>query len=99
MDQRVQKRVEEALARIGAGKLVVVTDDDDDDDRESEGDLVCAASLCSPEKMGFIIRHTCGIVCAPVTVERARALKLTPMVADNDAPLGTAFTISVDMGW
>ena len=69
----------------------------DDDDRENEGDLVCAATLCTPEKMAFIARHTCGIVCAPITRENARRLHLDPMVAVNDAPLGTAFTVTVEV--
>ena len=83
----------EAIEAIARGEIVVVTDDDD---RENEGDLVVAASLCTPEKMAFIIRHCCGIVCAPLTLEDARRLHLAPMVAENDAPLGTAFTVSVD---
>jgi 3,4-dihydroxy 2-butanone 4-phosphate synthase/GTP cyclohydrolase II len=82
--------VVEAFAR---GQIVVVVDDDD---RENEGDLFIAASLCTPDKMAFIIRNTSGIVCAPLTVEHARRLHLDPMVAANDAPLGTAFTVSVD---
>jgi 3,4-dihydroxy 2-butanone 4-phosphate synthase / GTP cyclohydrolase II len=86
--------VTEAIEAIARGEIVVVTDDDD---RENEGDLVCAASMCSPEKMAFIIRHCCGIVCAPITGELARKLQLQPMVAVNDAPLGTAFTVSVDV--
>ena len=86
--------VTEAIEAIARGEIVIVTDDDD---RENEGDLICAASLCTPEKMGFIIRHTSGIVCAPVTAEDARRLNLQPMVATNDAPLGTAFTVSVDV--
>ncbi|MDJ1157739.1 3,4-dihydroxy-2-butanone-4-phosphate synthase [Chelatococcus sp. SYSU_G07232] len=86
--------VTEAIEAIAHGEIVVVTDDDD---RENEGDLVCAASLCTPEKMAFIIRNTCGIVCAPLTVADARRLRLDPMVASNDAPLGTAFTVSVDV--
>jgi 3,4-dihydroxy 2-butanone 4-phosphate synthase/GTP cyclohydrolase II len=69
----------------------------DDDDRENEGDLIVAAALCTPEKLAFIIRHCCGIVCAPLTLADARRLHLTPMVAENDAPLGTAFTVSVDV--
>ena len=81
----------EAFAR---GEIVIVTDDDD---RENEGDLVVAASLCTPEKMAFIIRNTCGIVCAPLTGAEARRLRLDPMVASNDAPLGTAFTVTVDV--
>src|SRR5438128_3017028 len=74
--------------------MVVVADDDD---RENEGDLFIAASLCSPEKMAFIIRHTSGIVCAPLASDEAKRLHLDPMVALNDAPLGTAFTVSVDV--
>jgi 3,4-dihydroxy 2-butanone 4-phosphate synthase/GTP cyclohydrolase II len=68
----------------------------DDDDRENEGDLIVAAALVTPEQMAFMVRHTSGIVCAPMTRETARRLRLDPMVADNDAPLSTAFTISVD---
>jgi 3,4-dihydroxy 2-butanone 4-phosphate synthase/GTP cyclohydrolase II len=69
----------------------------DDDDRENEGDLFVAAAMCTPEKMAFIIRNTSGIVCAPLAVEQAKRLHLDPMVALNDAPLGTAFTVSVDV--
>jgi len=82
-----------AIEAFGRGEIVVVVDDDD---RENEGDLFVAASLCTADKMAFIIRHTSGIVCAPVTPEEARRLRLDPMVAANDAPLGTAFTVSVD---
>ena len=82
-----------AIEAFARGEIVVVTDDDD---RENEGDLI-AASLCTTEKMAFIIRHGCGIVCAPLTADDARRLHLPPMVATNDAPLGTAFTVSVDV--
>jgi 3,4-dihydroxy 2-butanone 4-phosphate synthase / GTP cyclohydrolase II len=88
------QRVEEAIAAFARGEIVVVMDDDD---RENEGDLFVAASMCSPEKMAFIIRHTSGIVCAPLSAADARRLHLDPMVAENDAPLGTAFTVSVDV--
>src|SRR2546421_11844793 len=87
-------RVETMLAAFSAGEIVVVTDDDD---RENEGDLFVAASLCTPEKMAFIIRHTSGIVCTPLGSDDAKRLHLEPMVALNDAPLGTAFTVSVDV--
>ena len=87
------QHVEAVLAAFAAGEIVIVTDDDD---RENEGDLFVAASLCTPEKMAFIIRHTSGIVCAPLSDEQAKRLHLDPMVAANDAPLGTAFTVSVD---
>src|SRR6266571_5794223 len=85
--------VREAIDAFARGEIVVVTDDND---REIEGDLILAAVHATPEKMAFIIRHTCGIVCAPVTCEIARRLHLAPMVADSDAIHGTAFTISVD---
>jgi 3,4-dihydroxy 2-butanone 4-phosphate synthase / GTP cyclohydrolase II len=90
----VTQSVTEAVEAFGRGEIVIVTDDDD---RENEGDLIVAASLCTPEKMAFIIRNTCGIVCAPLTLEDARRLRLDPMVASNDAPLGTAFTVTVDV--
>jgi 3,4-dihydroxy 2-butanone 4-phosphate synthase / GTP cyclohydrolase II len=86
--------VTEAIAAFARGEIVVVTDDDD---RENEGDLVVAASLCTPEKMAFIIRNTCGIVCAPITQSEARRLQLAPMVASFDATIGTAFTVTVDV--
>jgi 3,4-dihydroxy 2-butanone 4-phosphate synthase / GTP cyclohydrolase II len=87
-------RVDAAVKAFAKGEIVVVTDDDD---RENEGDLFVAASLCTPEKMAFIIRNTSGIVCAPLGAEHARRLHLDPMVAENDAPLGTAFTVTVDV--
>ena len=86
--------VADAIQAFARGEIVAVTDDDD---RENEGDLIVAASLCTPEKMAFIIRNCCGIVCAPLTGEEAKRLNLAPMVAINDAPLGTAFTVSVDV--
>jgi 3,4-dihydroxy 2-butanone 4-phosphate synthase/GTP cyclohydrolase II len=86
--------VETIIASFARGEMVVVTDDDD---RENEGDLFVAASMCTSEKMAFIIRHTSGIVCAPLAVDQAKRLHLDPMVALNDAPLGTAFTVSVDV--
>jgi 3,4-dihydroxy 2-butanone 4-phosphate synthase/GTP cyclohydrolase II len=88
------QNVEMVIAAFAKGEIVVVTDDDD---RENEGDLFVAASLCTTEKMAFVIRNTSGIVCAPLAPEEARRLHLDPMVALNDAPLGTAFTVSVDV--
>ena len=85
--------IEAALQALADGEIVVVTDDDD---REGEGDLVVAASRCTAEKMAFIIRHTSGIVCAPITLEDARRLRLDPMVLNNDSAHTTAFTVSVD---
>ena len=88
-----QERVTAAVEAFARGEIVVVTDDDD---RENEGDLVMAAVHATPEKMAFIIRNTCGIVCTPVPAETAQRLRLAPMVAENDAPHGTAFTVTVD---
>src|SRR5271167_4131832 len=88
------QRIWDTVTAFAHGELVIVADDDD---RENEGDLFIAASLCTAEKMAFIIRHTSGIVCAPLAPEEARRLHLDPMVALNDAPLGTAFTVSVDV--
>ncbi|CAN5353059.1 3,4-dihydroxy-2-butanone-4-phosphate synthase [soil metagenome] len=87
------QRVSEAIDAFRRGEIVVVTDDDD---RENECDLIVAAVHATPEKLAFIVRHTSGIVCAPLPHELARKFQLQPMVADNDAPLGTAFTVSVD---
>lgn len=88
-----QSRVAEAIRAFERGEIVVVTDDDD---RENEGDLILAAVHATTEKMAFIIRNTSGIVCTPLTREEAKRLHLEPMVATNDAPLGTAFTVSID---
>lgn len=88
-----QKNVVEALRAFERGEIVVVMDDDG---RENEGDLIVAAVHCTPEKMAFIVRHTSGIVCAPMPQVEAKRLNLAPMVADNDAPHSTAFTVSVD---
>jgi 3,4-dihydroxy 2-butanone 4-phosphate synthase/GTP cyclohydrolase II len=85
--------VEEAIKAIAEGQMVVVVDDDD---RENEGDLIAAAAKITAEQMAFMVRHTSGIVCTPITAEDARRLKLDPMVALNDAPMGTAFTVSID---
>ncbi|SMC91617.1 3,4-dihydroxy-2-butanone-4-phosphate synthase [Rhizobium sp. RU36D] len=88
-----QKRVVEAIRAFEAGEIVVVMDDDG---RENEGDLIVAAVHCTPEKMAFIVRHTSGIVCAPMPKEEAKRLNLSAMVAENDSAHTTAFTVSVD---
>src|SRR5262249_3405070 len=88
-----QTKVADAIRAFERGEIVVVTDDDG---RENEGDLIVAAVHCTPEKMAFIVRHTSGIVCAPMPREEAKRLNLAPMVADNESAHTTAFTVSVD---
>lgn len=85
--------VQSALAALAAGGIVVVVDDKD---RENEGDLLVAAELCTPAQMAFLVRHTTGIICAPMSAERAELLRLPQMVSSNSDPLGTAFTVTVD---
>ena len=85
--------IEQAIKAIAQGEMIVVVDDDD---RENEGDLIVAACKATPQQIAFMVRHTSGILCAPMLPERARALQLEPMVRNNNAPLGTAFTVSVD---
>ncbi|MDO9524056.1 MAG: 3,4-dihydroxy-2-butanone-4-phosphate synthase, partial [Gemmobacter sp.] len=87
------ERLRAALAAFQAGAMLIVTDDDD---RENEGDLIMAAVHCTTRDMAFIVRHTSGIVCTPITPDIADRLNLPPMVARNDAPFATAFTVSVD---
>ncbi|GAA1818876.1 3,4-dihydroxy-2-butanone-4-phosphate synthase [Nesterenkonia flava] len=85
--------IETALAQLRAGRPVVVVDDAD---RENEGDLILPAQAATAELMGFMIRHTSGVICAPMSAERARHLGLPPMVDENTDPKGTAYTISAD---
>lgn len=85
--------VAEAIAAIANGECVVVVDDTD---RENEGDLILAAAKATPERIGFMVRYTSGILCVPMTPERAARLNLQPMVATNLDPMRTAFTVSVD---
>jgi 3,4-dihydroxy 2-butanone 4-phosphate synthase / GTP cyclohydrolase II len=86
-------KVEDAVAAIARGEIVVVVDDED---RENEGDLIMAAEFATPDKIAFFLHHTSGVICAPVTRERARELDLPLMVIDNTESMRTAFTVSVD---
>ena len=86
-------RVEDAIADIRAGRLVIVADDED---RENEGDLVCAAAAITPELVNFMVTHGRGLLCVPMTEERADALDLPLMVERNTEGMSTAFTVSVD---
>ncbi|HEY8523469.1 MAG TPA: bifunctional 3,4-dihydroxy-2-butanone-4-phosphate synthase/GTP cyclohydrolase II [Acidimicrobiales bacterium] len=86
-------KIEDAVAAFGRGEIVIVVDDED---RENEGDLVMAAEFATPEKIAFFLHHTSGVICAPLTRERARELDLPLMVANNTESMRTAFTVSVD---
>ncbi len=85
--------VEEALAAIARGEMVVVVDDEN---RENEGDLVMAASRVTPQAVNFMARHGRGLICVPLPAARLDELGLPPMVPAPEDHLGTAFTISVD---
>src|SRR5213080_3571569 len=85
--------IEEAVEDIRAGRFVVVVDDED---RENEGDLVIAAQLATPETINFMATHGRGLICLCLTEERADRIGLRPMTERNEAPLGTAFTITFE---
>jgi 3,4-dihydroxy 2-butanone 4-phosphate synthase/GTP cyclohydrolase II len=85
--------IEEALEEIRQGHILLVVDDED---RENEGDLVLAAEKATPEAVNFMATHGRGLICMPMTGERLDQLKLGMMVAENTAPMGTAFTVTVD---
>ena len=85
--------IEEAVEEIRAGRILVVVDDED---RENEGDLLMAADKVTPEAVNFMAKHGRGLICMPMMGERLDQLQISMMVSDNTAPLGTAFTVSVD---
>lgn len=85
--------IEEIIAAISAGEMVIMVDDAD---RENEGDLIIAAEDATPDNIGFMLRYTSGIICMPVTGERLDALELPMMVAKNTDVRRTAFTVSID---
>ena len=82
-----------AIEEIRAGRMIVVVDDED---RENEGDLTIAADKITPEAVNFMARYGRGLICLAMTPERLNELCLRPMTAHNTAPLGTAFTESID---
>jgi 3,4-dihydroxy 2-butanone 4-phosphate synthase/GTP cyclohydrolase II len=86
-------KIEDAIAQIRAGRMVVVVDDES---RENEGDLIFAAEKVSTEHINFMVRHCSGIICVPMEAERLDQLNLPLMTTDNSESMGTAFTISVD---
>jgi 3,4-dihydroxy 2-butanone 4-phosphate synthase/GTP cyclohydrolase II len=85
--------IEQAIADFAAGKLVIVADDED---RENEGDLICAASLVTPELITFMVKRAGGLICVALTGERADQLGLAPMAESNPDEYRTGYTVSVD---
>lgn len=92
-EQSVFAPIEDAVAAIARGEIVVVVDDED---RENEGDLIMAAEAATPETITFFVRHTSGVICAPLTGDRLDELDIPLMVRDNTESHRTAFTYSVD---
>ena len=88
------KHIEEAIEDFRQGKFVIVVDDED---RENEGDFITAAETITPEKVNFMLREGRGVLCAPITISRARELELPHQVEENTSMLGTPFTVTVDL--
>lgn len=93
--QKIQlNTIEEAIADIRAGKMIIVVDDED---RENEGDFLAAAETITPEMINFMATHGRGLICAPLTESRCKELDLKAMVTNNTDHMETAFTVSVDL--
>lgn len=93
--QKIQlNTIEEAIEEIRKGNFVIVVDDED---RENEGDLIIAAECVTPDKINFMETHARGLICAPITKERAEELDLPMMVANNTSMHSTPFTVSIDL--
>ena len=88
-----RKSVEDAIAAVARGELIVVVDDES---RENEGDFIMAADLCTPEAMAEFIRYSSGVICIGMEGKRMDELELPPMVVNNEDPKETAFSVSVD---
>ena len=86
--------IEEAIEEIRKGNFIIVVDDED---RENEGDLIIAAECITPEKINFLETHARGLICAPITKERAEELELPMMVTHNTSIHATPFTVSIDL--
>ncbi len=85
--------IEEAVADLKAGKIILVSDDED---RENEGDMICAAEFATQENVNLMASYAKGLICTPMSAELARKLDLYPMVAENTDNHETAFTVSID---
>jgi len=86
--------IEKSLRELRSGRMIVIADDED---RENEGDLVIAAEMVTPETINFMATYARGLICLAMTGERLDQLELGPMVSNNTASLGTAFTVSIDV--
>lgn len=94
-DTQIQlNSIEEAIADIRNGKVIIVVDDED---RENEGDFLAAAEKVTPEMINFMATHGRGLICTPITEQRSKELNLGMMVNNNTDPMETAFTVSVDL--
>ena len=93
-EEIVLNTIDEALGDLRQGKVIIVVDDED---RENEGDFVCAAEVVTPDIINFMAKHGRGLICVPITEERAETLRLPMMVSDNTALHTTAFTVSIDL--
>ena len=94
MKQENISHIEAALEDFRQGKFVIVVDDED---RENEGDFITAAEMITPEKVNFMLQNGRGVLCAPITISRARELELHHQVEENTSVLGTPFTVTVDL--
>ena len=86
-------KIEEAIEDFRQGKFVIVVDDED---RENEGDFITPAETITPEKVNFMLREGRGVLCAPITISRAKELDLPHQVEENTSMLGTPFTVTID---
>lgn len=86
--------IEEAIEDIRNGKVIIVVDDEN---RENEGDFVGAAEMVTPEMINFMAKEGRGLICTPITEKRCKKLDLYPMASNNTDPMGTAFTVSIDL--
>lgn len=93
MEKYKLNTIDEALKDFKEGKFVIVVDDED---RENEGDLIMAAEYITPEKVNFMLKNARGLLCVPITLQRAQELDLPHQVSDNTSMLGTPFTVTVD---
>ncbi len=92
-DREILASVDEAIEDLKAGKMIILVDDES---RENEGDLVCAAEKVTPEIVNFMLKHARGVLCLALSGEYCDRLNLYPQANDNSAPLGTAFTVTID---